>query len=64
MDSDVNTEILEQELMKKIVLIENNLKEILNKYFLKINQKLEKIEEDNKGNIKVIKRSFNPFKLL
>lgn len=31
--------------MKKIVLIDNNMKEVLNNYILRNNQNVEKIEE-------------------
>lgn len=53
LDTEVNTEILEHELMKKIVLIENNMKEVLNKYILRNNQNLEKLEETMKDSFNV-----------
>ena len=53
LDTDVNTEILEQELMKKIVLMENNIKEVLSQYILKNNRNIEKLEEETKECLKV-----------
>lgn len=44
MDSDLNTEILEKELMKKIFLIETTIKETMNNYIIKNNKKIEDLE--------------------
>lgn len=53
MDSDLNTEILEKELMKKIVLIETTLKETMNNYILKNNNKIEDLENRLAESMKV-----------
>ena len=58
LDTEVNTEILEHELMKKIVLIENNMKEVLSKYILRNNQNLEKLEETMKDSFTVMSKFF------